>query len=472
MRVAYLTAGAGGMYCGSCMRDNTLAAALLRMKRDVVLIPVYTPIRTDEQDVSEQTIVFGGINVFLQQFSSLFRFMPRFVDRLLDHPGLLKLAMRRAGSTSAETAAPYLISILRAESGAQRREVEKLIERLRTLEPQIVHLPDALFVGLAGPIKRALKVPVVCTLTGEDIFLDKLPPAQRDVVHGLIRERGRDVDGFLSVSRYYANVAIDRFGIASGRIHHVPLGIRIESEETSRRQNVKTTGPDMRVAAGTTAVYRRDAGATDFGTASDTADDSRGQPFRIGYLARICHEKGLHVLCEALALLRSRGRDCRLVVAGYIGDADRSYFHRVKADLAAKGLADFVELLGEVDRSCKLSMLRSLDVFSVPTTYREAKGIYVLEALSQGIPVVQPAHGSFPELLESTGGGILVEPNSAAELADGISRLMDDPERRAAMGEAGRAAVQARHSDAMMADAAWRVFESVAAAGQFDADES
>lgn len=436
------------MYCGSCMRDNTLAAALIRMKRDVVLIPVYTPIRTDEADVSEQMVVFGGINVFLQQMSSFFRYMPRFIDRLLDHPALLKFAMRRAGSTSPESAAPYMLSILRGESGAQRHEVEKLIVHLRALAPQIVHLPDAFFVGLAGPIKRALNVPVVCTLTGEDIFLDKLPPAQRDAAQGLIRERGRDVDAFLSVSRYYADVAIERFGISSGQIHHVPLGIRIETDESSTRQDVRAT--DAR---------RQDAGATS------------GRSFRIGYLARICHEKGLHLLCEAFALLRSRGRDCRLIVAGYLGDGDREYFDRVKAGLEDKSLSDQVEFLGEVDRSGKLVMLRSLDVFSVPTTYREAKGIYILEALSQGAPVVQPAHGSFPELLESTGGGILVEPNSAAELADGIARLMDDPQRRTALGEAGRAAVQARHSDAMMADAAWRVFESVVAAEGIGVDE-
>lgn len=425
MRVAYLTAGAGGMFCGSCMRDNTLAAALIRKKRDVILLPVYSPIRTDEENVSSEKVVFGGINVFLQQQSALFRRLPRFADKLLDHPALLKFAMKRAGSTSAETAAPYTLSILRGEDGAQRREVEKLVEHLRELRPSIVHLPDAFFIGLAGSIRRALGVPVVCTLTGEDILLEKLAQPARDEAFAIIRKKARGVDAFLSVSRHYTRYATERFGIDAATIHQVPLGIRLENH------------PD-------------EAAPID-------------RPFTIGYLARICHEKGLHVLCEAFAMLHARGRVCRLVVAGYLGESDRDYFNEVRAGLASQDLLPHVEFLGEVDRAGKIRMLRSIDVFSVPTVYREAKGLYVLEALSQSVPVVQPAHGSFPELIESTGGGILFEPTDPAELAEALSHLMDHPARRAELGRAGRLAVTTNHSDEVMAEAAWRVFEDVRA---------
>lgn len=427
MRVAYLTAGAGGMYCGSCMRDNTLAAALIRQKRDVLLIPVYSPIRTDEENVSMDKVVFGGINVFLQQTSGLFGKLPGFVDKLLDHPSLLKLAMKRAGSTSAGVAAPYTLSILRGENGAQRREVEKLVGHLRELKPSIVHLPDAFFIGLAGAIRRGLGVPVVCALTGEDILLEKMPAAFRDEAYAIIREKSREVDGFVSVSRYYTQYAIERFGIDRQKIHSVPLGINLGGP----------AAPGLEKSA------------------------LAPRPFTIGYLARICHEKGLHVLCEAFAMLHARGRACRLVVAGYLGDSDRSYFESVKAELASRELIAHVEFMGEVTRNQKFEMLRSIDVFSAPGPYREAKGIYVIEALSQGVPVVQPAHGSFPELIESTGGGILFEPTDPAELADALSRLMDDASLRESLGRSGREAVRARHSDDVMAEAAWCVFERV-----------
>ena len=73
MRLAYIAAGAGGMYCGSCMHDNTLAAALMRRGVDVALIPTYTPLRTDEESVSLDRVFYGGINVFLQEKLGLFR---------------------------------------------------------------------------------------------------------------------------------------------------------------------------------------------------------------------------------------------------------------------------------------------------------------------------------------------------------------------------------------------------------------
>ena len=84
MKIASITAGAAGMYCGSCLRDNTLAAALIEAGHDALLIPTYTPIRTDDENVSQPRIFFGGLNVYLQQKTGLFRHTPRWFDRLLD----------------------------------------------------------------------------------------------------------------------------------------------------------------------------------------------------------------------------------------------------------------------------------------------------------------------------------------------------------------------------------------------------
>lgn len=434
MKVAYLTAGAGGMYCGSCMRDNTLAAALLRSGRDVVLIPVYSPIRTDEADVSQSCVFYGGINIFLQQRSGLFRHTPRLFDRLLDYPPLLRLAMKSVGATMPSDVTPLIISILQGEDGFQRKELARLIDGLAELGAELVHLPNALFVGLARRITEALDIPVVCALTGEDIFIDKLPePAQAEVVE-LIRQGSQHVKAFLSVSRYYADHASERFGIAPEKIHHVPMGIRTDEPEDRASDESQ----------------------------SQAADDGS---FTIGYLARVCPDKGTHVLCDAFEELHRRGRACRLMIAGYVGSGDRGYYERLQSRMAEAGLTEFVEFLGEVDRSEKFHMLRRADVFSVPTVYREAKGLYILEALSQGVPVIQPDHGSFPELIKATGGGILFEPHSATALADALEGLMDDPVKRAALGRAGRTAVRAAFTDDMMAEKVWEVFERVARVG-------
>src|SRR5215210_3119655 len=99
MRIAYITAGAAGMYCGSCMKDNTLVSALCKAGHDALLIPTYTPIRTDEADVSNRQIFFGGINVYLEQKLWLFRHTPRFLDRLLNARWLLRWVSRFAANT-------------------------------------------------------------------------------------------------------------------------------------------------------------------------------------------------------------------------------------------------------------------------------------------------------------------------------------------------------------------------------------
>lgn len=428
MRVAYLTAGAGGMYCGSCMRDNTLVAALRRRGRDVLLIPIFSPIRTDEEDVSESGVLYGGINIYLEQKFALFRHTPWLLDRLFNSNSLLRWATKKTGSASAEDLGALTVSILRGEQGAQRKELDKLLASLREWRPDIVHLPDILLVGLARRIKGAIGVPVVCTLTGEDIFLDKLLPRHLDECLRLIRERAADVDAFLGVTRYYMAESQKRFGIPAERLHYVPLGVRIDQEAGSGMM----------------------------------AFEAGSEAFTIGYFARICPEKGLHLLCEAFSRLRREKRECRLKIGGYLGESDRSYFEGIQHHMAREKLDDHIEYDGELDREGKMRLLRSLDVLSVPTIYREAKGLYVLEAMSQGVPVVQPRHGSFPELVEGTGGGILVEPDNPAALAAGIASLMDDEARRHELGRRGQRSVQERFTDEGMADAAWNVFASIA----------
>lgn len=437
MRIAYLTAGAGGMYCGSCMRDNTLAAALRRQGREVHLLPVYSPIRTDEEDVSESRVLFGGINVYLDQKSALFRRLPRWVHRLLDAPGLLRLATRRIGSTSPRVLGDLTVSVLRGDHGPQRRELDAMLEVLAHLRPDVVHLPNLFFTGLARTIAGRLGAAIVCTLTGEDLFLDALPDAHRAESLRLIRAAACDVHAYVAVTRYYGAYAAQRFGIPDERVHHVPLGIHASD--------------------GDRADERTDASAA--------TDDSNRHPV-VGYLARIGPEKGLHLLVEAFIKLHQTGRRCRLAIAGYLPHANRSYLADVRRRLSAAGLDPFVDFHGEVNHDRKCRLLRACDVFSVPTIYHEAKGLYVLEALAQGAPVVQPAHGSFPELVEATGGGLLCKPCDADDLARTIAGLIDDADLRRRLGETGRRAVREAFTDERMAEAAWKVFEHGTAAAR------
>ncbi|HIO09770.1 TPA: glycosyltransferase, partial [Candidatus Poribacteria bacterium] len=378
MKIAYIAAGAAGMYCGTCIHDNTLVAIIQKKGHDIALIPTYTPLRTDEENVSLNRVFYGGVNVYLQQKLALFRYTPWFLDRFLDSTALLNSLSRFSSSTNAKDLGTLTISMLEGEEGHQKKELRKLIKWLKDeYKPDIVQLTNSMFVGLAREIKKALGVPVLCALQGEDIFLDDLVEPYRTRAMEILRKRSLDVDGFIAPCQYYASMMAGYLNVTREKISVVPLGINL-SGHGIHQQNV---------------------------------DD---EPFVIGYLARICPEKGLHILVDAFHQLTQRlGVDkIRLKVAGYLGGRDKSYFEEIERQINVWGLSASFEHWGEVNREQKIRFLNSIHVLSVPTIYKESKGLFVLEALANGIPVVQPRHGSFPEFIEATSGGILTDPES------------------------------------------------------------
>ncbi len=415
------------MYCGSCLRDNALAAALLARGHDVVLSPVYTPTRTDERNVSQDQVFFGGISVFLEQYAAVFRHTPRALDRLWDSQWALRLASKRQIKLDPKDLGEMTVSMLKGEQGFQAKEISKLLDWLRH-EPRfdIIIIPYSLLLGLAEPFKRELKVPVGCTLQGDDLFLEGLGSPYKQESLDLIKSAARYVDGFFPVSEYYRGFMPSYLGIPAERMQVIPIGINLEgySPRVPRSSN----------------------------------------PFTIGYFARIAPEKGFHVLCDAYARLRARPGlgAARLVAAGYLPPEHKGYLDQTRATLGAKGLAGEFEYRGEMDRAAKIRFFQDIDVFSVPTVYEEPKGLFLLEAMASGIPVVQPRRGAFPEIVQKTGGGVIVEPDDPDALADGIEALWKDRARAAALGRAGAAGVRAHYDVGRMADVAEAAYANVA----------
>jgi glycosyltransferase involved in cell wall biosynthesis len=427
MRIAYITAGAAGMYCGSCLHDNTLAAALMAKGHDVALIPTYTPTRTDEEDVSVDRVFYGAVNVYLEQKSAIFRHLPGAVRWLLDRPSLLNLVSGAGVSIEPRDLGDITLSMAKGEEGNQSRDLEELVAWLRdSYHPDVVHITNSMLLGLAAPLKRELGVPVLCSLQGEDIFLDELVEPYRSRVNEELRRHATAVDGLVATCNYYADFMADYLAVERARVHVVPLGIKLEGHAPP----------------------------------GEGATPAAGEPFVVGYLARICPEKGLHILVDGFARLAAEvGKQrLRLHVAGYLGKRDQPYFAEIRKQVEERGLADVFHHAGEVSREQKIAFLQGLDVLSVPTVYRDPKGLSVLEALANGVPVVQPAHGSFPEILEATGGGLLMEPGSPESLAAQLQRLLNDPALRRRLGHAGAAAVHARFSDLDMAEATLAVY--------------
>ena len=131
--------------------------------------------------------------------------------------------------------------------------------------------------------------------------------------------------------------------------------------------------------------------------------------------------------------------------------------------MIAWGLAEQFDYAGELDRAGKIEFLRGLDVFSMPATYREPKGLPVLGALACGVPFVGPAHGVFPELAEATGGGLLAKPNDPQALADALARLVSDARLREELGRRGHEAVHRDFTAARMAEETLEIFRRILA---------
>ncbi len=418
MRITYITAGAAGTVCGNCLRDNALAAALKRGGHDVVLLPAYTPLLTDEQDVSARQVVFSGINLYLQSKYSFFR-SSSVLDGLLDHPRVLRWVSSFAVNTDPAELGEMTRDTFLGDAGPYRRETEKVVKLLRELRPDIVHLTNSMLASLAGPIKRQLAVPVVCSIQGEADFLAGLPEPHRTECYGLLRRHAADVNHWLAPCDDQVQTMAPILGEVAERVETILPGIALEG------------------------FRNRDA----------QPDDG----FVVGFLARISEEKGLDVLAKAVHRLASQHpeRRVQLRVAGWRAASKQGYVDALRERF---GFED----CGYLSREAKMGFLAGLDAFSVPTTYRASKGLYVLEALAAGVPVVQPRIGVFPELVGVTGGGLTCTAGDSQDLAAKLGQLLTDTDRAKQLGLAGQRVVRADFSADRKAVETLAVYERLA----------
>jgi glycosyltransferase involved in cell wall biosynthesis len=422
LKIVLLTPGTGSYHCGVCMRDNALARELIRQGHDAVMLPMYLPLTLDEEAATpEMPIFFGGVSTYLREIAPFLRHMPRWLDRLLSARPLLRLlAGKAAARTGGPDVAKLTLSMLRGEEGNQAGEIDELVHWLRTHgKPETVWLSTCLQAGLARRIRAELGTPVIGFLQGEDTFLDGLGEPWSSQVWALLSERMRDADLWIAPSRYFADLMAGRLGWSA--------------EESARRIRVVPNGVSVE-------GYRLP------NDGAPAAEDSA--PPTIGYLARFVPGKGIGLLVDAFIALKSRGAipGLKLRCAGSMTTGDAIYVEKLQEKLAAAGVEADAEFLPNVSREEKIGFLEGLTVFSVPATYSEAFGMYVIEALAAGVPVVLPNSSAFPEIIAATDGGRLFklganDVESAAALADALAALLTQPAEARTMGERGRTAV-------------------------------
>jgi glycosyltransferase involved in cell wall biosynthesis len=282
-----------------------------------------------------------------------------------------------------------------------------------------------MLAGIAPAVKEAFDAKVVCSLQGEDYFLNHLLSPHREQALEALRRMAPAVDRFVAPSRDHAEAMAPLLGVPAEHIEVVHPGLSL------------------------------------LGFGERPAADPK--QFVIGYLARVAPEKGLHLLAEAFLKIRTRitGKQVRLHVAGWLGQQHRGYLQEVRAQLERAGVAASFEYWGDIDRETKLAFLGGLDVLSVPVLYRAPKGLYVLEAWASGVPVVQPRLGVFSELIEKTGAGLLFEAGKVEELAAGLERLIDNPAEASEMGQRGRRATLEYFHNRRMAEETVAIYEEL-----------
>lgn len=428
MKIVYLITGSGGsFYCGNCYRDMIYLRAIRKVPgTKASAIPLYLP--PDESTVEsglDKNVFFGAISMYLREKVSFLKNMPVFLDKIFDSAPMLKMAARRAGTTRTEGLEEMTLNMIKGENAFPDKELQRLVDYLtKDGKPDIIHLSNALIIGLSRRIKKKLDVKIVCSLLNEDDWIDEMAEPYQSKAWELISKEAKYVDAFLTPSNYYKQLFISKTGISEKNINVVPLGF--DSDELVKIEN-KSTWP------------------------------------AIGYFCRINSQNGFDKLVDAFIELSSRNELPGLtlhVSGGFTGD-DKPFIAEQIRKIKSNGLKSSVRIYPEFQGNSKQEFFSNIDVLSVPVRKHDGYGLYLLESNMAGVPAVQPATGAFPEIIEITGGGITYSPDSVSELSSGLLKVLKDKELILKLGKQGKENVLAELSLGKMSKGLSKVYNSL-----------
>jgi len=435
MKIINIVPGFGGaFYCGNCLRDSAFIKALKATGHEALTLPIYLPLSGENTRSSEDLPVFyGAISIYLKQKFPIFRNMPSWLERFFNAGFFLKFAAKKAGSTRAEGLEEMTISMLKGHQGYQKEELQQLIDYLKYHEkPDIIHLSNALLMGLAFKLKEELGVKVVCSLQDEDVWIDAMRDSYQEKLWNLFSEKANDVDAFVAVSHYFAGIMQKKMSIPEDKLHVVHIGVEPHNYEI----NIPTLNPPV-----------------------------------IGYLSRMNHENGFDQLIDAFIYLKehTKYKNARLKVSGgHTGD-DNPFIRKQLKKLQKKGFHHDIEFYDHFSGDQLNGFFHSLTVLTVPVWLGEAFGLYQLEALASGIPVVQPAVGAFPEVVELTGGGLIYEPNNPQSLAGKWEELFNQPDLIQQLSLNGLKAVNERFNVEKLTQKMIDIYTQITSEGELEA---
>lgn len=406
MKIVHIIPGSGGsFYCGNCLRDSKIIQSIRKLNSDAIVLPMYLPLFSNGKN-QEIPVFYGAISIYLKQLYPIFRHFPKCFDRLLDSKPMLKLAARMANSTRATGLEEMTVSMLMGEDGNQHQELEKMINWLENhYHADVIHISNALLLGLAKRIKQRLNIPIVCSLQDEDVWVDVMSDKYRENVWQLIRTKSEDVDLFISVSDYYTDFMKKKLKIPENKLKTIYLGVDLNDYQYI---------------------------------------NSSKKPKNIGFLSRLCKENGLDILIDAfinLKLKKDNESSYLMLSGGYTAD-DKEFIKEQKAKINKAGLTEKVKWIDNFDSDNRNLFFSKIAVLSVPVRKGEAFGIYLAEAMASGIPIVQPDLGAFPEIINLAKGGLIYEENDPDSLSQALSNILNDIDLLSNLSKNARNAVE------------------------------
>jgi glycosyltransferase involved in cell wall biosynthesis len=389
-------------------------------------IPLYLPPDdTTPESGLDRNVFFGAISMYLREKVPFLRNMPVFMDKLVDSAPMLKMAARRAGTTRTEGLEEMTLNMIRGENAFPEKELKRLLDYIcRDGKPDIIHLSNALIIGLARRIKKKIDVRIVCSLLNEDDWIDEMAEPFQSKAWKLISKEASNVDIFLTPSKYYRDFFISKTGIRSDNFHVIPLGI---------------DPGDL------TKIEKND-----------------NYP-AIGYFCRINSQNGFDKIVDAFIELKAGNQLPGLtlhVSGGYTSD-DKPFIAEQIRKIKTNSLKSFVKIYSEFHGNSKQEFFSNIDVMSVPVRKHDGYGLYILEANASGVPVVQPATGAFPEIIEKTAGGITYANDNIQELSASLLKLLKENDLRARLGKQGKEKVLNELSLEKMSEGLSKVYNSL-----------
>lgn len=420
MKILFITPGSGdGYYCGNCFRDNLQAQALRKAGHDVVIMPLYLPLKHIGDLQGEAPLFFPATTYYVEQMLPSGIKMPGWLKRMLGSEKALEIAAALSGTTSAEGMEEMTLSMIVGEGTAFREHVAQLTDWVKDVfQPDVIQLSSSLLIGIAKELKKVVNTPIVCSLQDEEVWIDGLKAEFINKAWQGVMDNATCVDRFITTSNYYRQVAQEKLP-QLGRMEVVYPGVDKDTYYTDEWPDCPT----------------------------------------IGFFYRMNELDGLDILAEAFVLMKQKGSvpQLKLRVGGGYMSPDKQFMAKVRKIL--QPWQEDVVIEDEYEWERHASFYSQISVLSNPLRFQEGVGLYLCEAFTAGRPAVEPNTGSFPEIVGDA--GLLYEPNEPERLAEALERLLTDKQLFSQCRENAQCLSASRYSDLVMAQRLIEIYEDL-----------